>query len=376
MTLEELKAFRQDLHRNPELSLHEHRTQIKIMEALEKMGLQQIRKVGGTGVLVEFAGKENGPAVLLRSDHDALPIQEKARRRYRSIVPGVSHMCGHDGHTAIMLGVAGYFQQNPIEHGRLGILFQPAEENGKGAERVLKDSHFGFEADMAFALHNLPGIKKHKILCRPGVFTPAVKSVIFSLNGKTSHAAEPEHGIGPGMAMAEIFKFAASLNQPNKERDDFRVVSNIFASMGEKAYGISAGSAEIHFTIRTWSNREMEKLQEEFVDGVQSISQGHGLKLEWEWLEEFYANENSSEGFEIIKQSAKANDFEFEEMTSGVKWGEDFGLITQRFSGAMFGIGSGEECPALHNPDYDFPDDIISTGINMFTGIVNRAMNA
>jgi amidohydrolase len=374
MNLAELIRFRKDLHRNPELSLHEHRTQIKILEALENMGAENVKKVGGTGVLVEFKGASPGRSVLLRADHDALPIQELGSPRYKSRVPGVSHMCGHDGHTSIMLGVADYYVNNPISKGRLALLFQPAEENGRGAAKVLNDPQFDFNADMAFALHNLPGIPKHKILSRPGIFTPAVKSVIFKLKGKTSHAAEPENGISPGAALGKVFLLANKLNQPDKNRKDFRVVSTVYANLGEKAYGISAGYAEGHFTIRTWSNSEMEKLQDDFVNGVKEICTEHNLEVEWEWLEEFFANENSEEAFTFIKDAAISQDLEFEEMNSGVKWGEDFGLITQRFSGAMFGIGSGEDCPALHNPDYDFPDDILETGILMFTGIANKAL--
>ena len=374
MNPEELIRFRQDLHRNPELSLHEHRTQIKILEALENIGVQTIRKIGGTGVLVEFTGPKEGRSILLRSDHDALPIQETGNPGYKSRVPGVSHMCGHDGHTAIMLGVADYFVKNPISRGKLFLIYQPAEENGRGAAAILEDPGFNVEADMAFALHNLPGTQKHKILCREGVFTPAVKSVIFKLKGKTSHAAEPENGIGPGVALGKIFILADSLNQGDKDREDFRVVSTVYATLGEKAYGISAGYAEGHFTIRTWSNQEMEKLQEEFVHGVTKICREHQLEPEWEWLEEFFANENSKEGFSLIRDAAEYHNLEFEEMSSGVKWGEDFGLISQRFTGAMFALGAGEECPALHNPDYDFPDEIIETGINMFTGIVNKAL--
>lgn len=374
MNLAELIRFRKDLHSNPELSLHEHRTQIKIMEALEAMGVSHFRKVGGTGVLAEFRGKAPGRNVLLRSDHDALPIQETGNPRYKSRVPGVSHMCGHDGHTTIMLGVAAYYIQNPVEKGTLALLFQPAEENGRGAARVLKDPTFDFKADMAFALHNLPGVPMHKVLSKPGIFTPAVKSVIFKLIGKTSHAAEPENGISPGAALGKIFLLANELNRPEKDREDFRVISTVYASLGEKAYGISAGYAEGHFTIRTWSNSEMEKLQEDFVEGVKEICQEYKLELEWEWLEEFFANENSEEAFVLIKAAAESHHLEFEEMSSGVKWGEDFGLITQQFTGAMFGVGAGENCPALHNPDYDFPDEIVETGIKMFTGIANKAL--
>lgn len=374
MTTEELIDFRHDLHRNPELSLHEHRTQIKIIEALEKIGTPTPVKVGGTGVLVKFKGAEKGKSVLLRSDHDALPIEEVGQPAYRSKVKGVSHMCGHDGHTTIMLGVADYFVNHPIARGVLGLLFQPSEENGRGAAKVLEDAAFDLKADMAIALHNLPGIKKHKILCRPGTFTPAVKSIIFRLSGKTSHAAEPENGIGPGLAMADILKMADSLNQIDKDREDFRVVSTVYAKLGEKAYGISAGFAEVHFTIRTWTNEEMQKLQNDIVKGAQKICSERGLGLDHEWLEEFFANENSEEAFELVKYAADKAGLEFEHMKSGVKWGEDFGLLSQRFTGAMFGLGSGEDCPALHNPDYDFPDDIIESGIAMFTGIAGKVL--
>lgn len=374
MTISELVDFRKDLHRNPEISLHEHRTRQKIEQALKEIGVENIQTVGGTGMLAVFEGKDRGSLVLLRSDHDALPIHEEGDPPYRSQISGVGHMCGHDGHTAIMLGVASYFKGNPPKKGKLALLFQPAEENGRGAAKVLNDPNFTFNADMAFALHNLPGEKMHQVLCREGTFTPAVKSVIFQLKGKTSHAAEPENGKNPGPAMADILKLSTDLNQIDGDAENFRVISPIYATLGEKAYGISAGYAECHFTIRTWTNSELTRVCDEFLEGTKKICEDHDLGLEWEWLEEFAANENSREAYDLIRQTAREEGLDFKEMSSGRKWGEDFGLITQKFSGAMFGIGSGKDCPALHNPDYDFPDEIIETGIKMFTGIAERAL--
>ncbi len=376
MTLDQLIEFRRDLHRNPELSEKEFKTQQRIIEALKLVGVDNLMEIGNTGVLVSFNGARRGRSVLLRSDHDALPIQELGEPAHKSAVSGVSHMCGHDGHTAIMLGVAAYFVNNPLNEGQLYLLFQPAEENGRGAQAVLEDKNFSIKPDMVFALHNLPGTKLHQVVCKKGTFTPAVKSVIIRLFGKTSHAAEPEKGINPGVAMGKIFDLAESLNILDKDRADFRVVSAVHAKMGELAYGITAGEAELHFTIRTWTNREMEKLQSLLTEGAVRIASDYQLLIEWEWLEEFFANENSAEAYDIIERTALQAQVDFIELQSGMKWGEDFGLISSKFTGAMFCIGSGEDCPALHNPDYDFPDEIIETGIKMFTGLALNALSA
>lgn len=374
MTAKELQKIRRHLHQHPEVSNHEQETKKYVKSHLEKLDHDGLLEVGKTGLAVFFKGEEQGKKILLRADMDALPIEEINDFEYKSQNPGVSHKCGHDGHTTIMLGVASSLSQNRPESGEVCLVFQPAEENGTGARQMLEDKNFEFKADKAFALHNLPGYPLHKIVCRKDTFTAAAKSLIFKLHGRTSHAAEPEKGINPGLAIAEILHLSESLSQVDFDRDDFRLITMVHVEMGEKAYGISAGYGEVHFTLRTWQNEVMDKLDKDLVKAIERICAKQKLKLEKEYLEIFHANENDEEAYEIIKKAAAENGFEYEDRKTGFKWGEDFGLFTDRYKGAMFGIGSGENCPALHNPDYDYPDEITETGVKMFTKILELAL--
>lgn len=374
MTPEQLKQIRRYLHQNPELSTMESNTQAFVKQTLNEIGVENVLEVGGTGLAVFFKGEKSGKKILLRGDMDALPIQETNGFEYRSKIDGVSHKCGHDGHTTIMLGVADRLQKEGIERGEVCLIFQPAEENGKGAKAILEDPNFNFKADKAFALHNLPGYPLHKIVCKQGSFTAAAKSVIFKLHGKTSHAAEPERGLNPGLAISRILNLSEELSVKEVELGHFALITMVYVTMGEKSYGVSAGYGEVHLTLRTWRNDVMDTLQKELVHRTQKIAATYGLDLQEEWLEEFDANDNEAEAYKIIKQSAEALNLEFEEKPTPNKWGEDFGLFTKLYKGAMFGVGSGENCPALHNPDYDYPDEITETAVNMFVEILRKAL--
>ncbi len=370
----DLIAFRKDLHKHPEVSQNEFETQKRIIKFLERNDIEG-RKAGGTGVLVIFDSGKAGKTIMLRSDHDALPIRETNDFEHKSQVDGVSHKCGHDGHTAIMCGVADYFKRNPLQKGKLILVFQPAEENGEGAKAILADPQFDFNPDLTFALHNLPGYPLHKVVFKEGSFTAAAKSIILKLDGKTSHAAEPERGINPAMAISDLIKMFEEEGQPDLNRDDFALTTPIFLSMGELSYGVSAGHAEVHYTLRTWSSEVMDDLTSPLLNRIKEISGKYNLKNSINWTEAFEANKNSSTAVQLIKEASSKVNVDSEERERPFKWGEDFGLFTQKFEGAMFGIGSGMDCPALHNPDYDFPDEIIDTGIKMFTTIVEKAVN-
>lgn len=370
----DLIAFRKDLHRHPEVSQKEQRTQRRIIQFLDTLGIKG-KSIGGTGVIVKFDSGKAGKIIMLRSDHDALPIQEINDFNHKSTVDGVSHKCGHDGHTAIMCGVAEYFKSNPLAKGKLILIFQPAEENGEGAKAVLADALFDFEPDYVFAFHNLPGYPLHQVVIKDGSFTAAAKSILIKLDGKTSHAAEPELGINPAEAISEIISMFETETQSDLNKDDFALATPVFIHMGEKSYGVSAGHGEVHYTLRTWSSEVMDAFSKRITDQVEKISQKHGLRSTISWTEAFEANKNNPEAVRFIKEAISQNKFDFAERERPFKWGEDFGLFTQKHPGAMFGIGSGEDCPALHNPDYDFPDEIIPTAIKMFTTIVEKAIN-
>jgi amidohydrolase len=261
--LEELIQLRKELHQHPEVSGNESKTAERVLNFLNKYRPSQIiTNLGGHGILAIYNGKESGKSVLFRCELDALPIQEINSFNHKSVSDGVSHKCGHDGHIAILCGVAKTLYENTLEKGTVFLLFQPAEEDGNGAKRVLNDFKFkNIKPNYAFALHNLPGFKKHQIIVKENTFTCAVNSIIIKLSGKTSHAGEPENGINPSLAIAEIIQVFNSKINATVSKNDYCLITPIHINLGEKAYGVSAGYGEIHFTVRSNSNSQMRTVE-------------------------------------------------------------------------------------------------------------------
>jgi amidohydrolase len=374
--LPDLEQIRKEIHQNPELSQQEHHTANRIINYLTKHTTATVSLIANTGVIVMYDSGIEGKSILLRADTDALPILEVNDFHYKSSVPGVSHKCGHDGHTAMMLGVARLLTAHPIKKGKVVLLFQPAEENGMGAEAVLKDTLFKhIHFDFVFALHNIPGIAKNKIVIKENNFNANVKSMIIKLQGKTAHAAEPEKGHNPALAIADILYYAEAATNNNPEQDDFFLITPIHINMGELAYGISAGDGELHLTIRSWDLALFDSICTDLESFIEQTCSNYNLKASISWTQVFFANKNDSTANEFVRKAAIVNKLEVHEMSDSFKWGEDFGLFTQRFKGAMFGLGAGINTPALHNPDYDFPDDITATGIQQFFQIIQEINN-
>lgn len=368
----QLVKLRRLLHTNPEVSGNEKETSKRIIEFLEKCKPDEIlSEVGGYGIIATWDSGIEGDEVLFRSELDALPIEEVNDFEHKSKDNGVSHMCGHDGHSTILCGLAQWLSTNKITKGKVRLLFQPSEENGEGAIAMLNDEKFiPIKPDFVFALHNMPGYPLNEIVIKENVFTASVNSIIIHLNGKTSHAAEPEHGINPALAVSSILKESILLANNNPEKDDMRVITPVYIEMGEKAYGISAGKASIHLTLRCWNDENLRALEHAIENLSIQIAAEHHLKIEFEYTQTFHANMNNSFATEIVRKAAFSESCSLTERTYPFKWGEDFGLFTYRFKGCMFGLGSGENTPALHNPDYDFPDQLIETGVKVFSGII------
>ena len=371
--LDRLTHFRKTLHANPEVSEHEFETQKRIFSFLKEETKAKAKKIGKTGVLASFESPLPGPTILIRGDIDALPITEINSFSHKSVSSGVSHKCGHDGHTTILLGLSQLLSEQSVTKGKVLLLFQPAEENGMGAETVLADEAFRKESiDYVFALHNLPGYKTNEIVIKENEFTGNVKSIILKMTGKTAHAAEPEQGHNPSMAISEIFSFANNITHNKPESREFFLMTPVYATLGDLAYGISAGYGEIHFTIRSWSTDIMAQRNDEIVSFMKATCKKHKLEPAISWTQIFHANLNHPEAVGFIRKAGKQNKLELTEREYPFRWGEDFGLFTQQYKGAMFGLGAGTSTPALHNPDYDFPDEITETGIRMFYQIIQQ----
>ena len=375
LTVEELKYltnFRKKLHQFPELSDNEQQTAQAVVEELKRCNPTTIiTKLGGYGVAAVFNGDLKGKTILFRAELDALPIVEENSFEHRSKQEGISHKCGHDGHATILIGLARVFKKKPLLKGKVILLFQPSEENGKGAKAVLEDEKFkSIQPDFVFSLHNVPDFKKGTIVVKNNSFTPSVTSLKIALKGKTSHAAEPENGVNPDIALQEILIAIKSLANNNLESETFAVITTIYATLGSKDYGISADYAELHFTIRCWTVTQLNHLKEKITAIIKISSEKHQLKHALDWIYEFDSTNNDSKAVDYIRKAAINNSFKIIEKKRPFKWGEDFGAFTQKSNGAMFGLGSGKNTPALHNPDYDFPDEITPYGVQMFYEIL------
>ena len=359
--------LRREFHQIAELSGHEITTAKKVVDFLKNYNCTVVPNIGNTGVLGIFDSGKHGKTVTFRAELDALPIQEINTFKYKSRNDGVSHKCGHDGHLTSLLALAEKLHINPPKIGRVILLFQSAEENGEGAFAMFHDKKFKeFYPDYIFAYHNLPGYPLKEIIYKYDSFTPAVTSIIIKLKGKTSHAAEPEHGYNPALAMAKIMEKSIAIARNDINDENFSVVTPIYQTLGTTDYGVSAGCGEIHLTLRCWTQNALNQLIEEIKAIAKKEAKKEILKVSFEFTQDFQANENHKEAVDILKKVMLDKEFPHQNRAYPFKWGEDFGLFTQNFKGAMFGIGSGENCPALHNPDYDFPDELIDYASEVF----------
>lgn len=371
-----LANLRRELHKNPELSNSEKQTTQRIKNYIMQYKPDDfIEGLGGYGIAFVFKGLQNGPSVMFRCELDALPIDEINHFSHQSLKHGVSHKCGHDGHMTIMAGLAELLSNYPPKKGRVILLFQPSEETGQGAKHVIEDPKFeSIKPDYIFALHNLPGFPKNKILFKDGVFSSASIGLIVRLTGKTSHASEPEKGSNPIFVMATIIKKLEKYAFPGISPERIKIITPIYTKLGEKAFGTNPGYAEMMFTLRATFPEDFENLKEFTLESIQKSIQNIAPMqkpfMEYEWVEEFPNTENETTCNNIVLKAAKQSQYSIEKLLFPFRWSEDFGHFLAKYPGTLFGLGSGTDHPALHNPDYDFPDDIIKTGIDIFYNII------
>lgn len=368
-----LANFRHDLHRHPELSGREKETATRIRTFFREHcpADEVIGEVGGHGLTFIYNYPQPGPTVMIRCELDALPIEEPNDFSHRSINEGVSHKCGHDGHMTILAALALRLKEQPPSRGRAILFFQSAEETGQGAEAALQDARFtALEPDYVFALHNIPGAPLHEVVLTPTSFSPAVQSFSVHLHGKEAHAAEPENGYNPAMAISRIVAALTPLNVREPGREDFAVLTPVHLTLGQKAYGISPGEGELHYTIRCWTQAGLKRLKADIHQKVSTISSAEKLQHTINWFEYFPATINSPEARAVVQSAAGGLGQNVTERVHGFTFGEDFGWLAERYPSAMFGLGAGENCPALHHAAYDFPDELIDTGAALFAGIV------
>lgn len=364
----ELIAFRRDLHRRPEISGEEEETARAVVDFLGPTKPDAVLSgMGGHGVAMVFDSGAPGPTVLFRSELDALPIEELGDVAHRSTVPGTSHMCGHDGHTTILAALARQFGRRRPASGRVVLMFQPAEETGAGAAGVIADPRYGAIApDYAFSLHNLPGTPLGHVRLKAGVVNCASRGMRTVLTGRTAHSSMPETGLSPMLAVSRLMPAFAGLASGDFTTDDFAMVTVTHATMGEAVFGIAPGRAEVWATLRTRLDERMAGLCAAAEECATTIAAEHGLACDIDYHEVFVASLNDEEATARLRQALDAEGISHDEAELPMRASEDFGRFGHGARSAMLFLGAGEETAALHNPDYDFPDDLIAIGARIF----------
>lgn len=373
--LNTLTSFRQELHRFPEVSNQEVRTANRVVELAKSFHPDEIiENVGGHGVLVIFKGKDNGKTIAFRAELDALPIQEEQHSNveYTSKKKGVAHLCGHDGHMTMVLSLLEELSTHPIRKGKVVLLFQPAEETGEGAARMIEDPRFqGLSIDAIYGLHNIPGIELGKVLIRNEHFAAASKGLVIHFKGKTAHAAEPENGVNPAFAIAELVNQIRFLKESFRSKD-MAIATIVQVLVGEANFGISPADGVIMLTLRSFLDEDMEKLTANIHHKVSELAQKDKLFTTITETEVFPATVNHKEQTQLIQSAAAMNQIPFEELKHPFAWSEDFGHFLNSTHGAMFGIGSGLHQPALHHSNFDFPDELIPVGNRIYSSIIQQ----
>ncbi len=373
MDIEKLVTFRKELHKHPELSGSENKTAIRISDELK--GLHPDRMVtslGGEGVAVKFSASSHASnTILFRAELDAIAVHEETGLDYRSDKDGVMHGCGHDGHMTILIGVARQIAKRRPEYTDVWLLFQPSEENGKGADAVLRDPQFEeVNPGQAFALHNLPGYSESAVIIRDGVFAAASTGLLVRFEGRSSHAAYPEQGVNPAIYVARLTEQVESELAAFRNSGAINKVVTSYINLGEKAFGINPGRGEVGFTVRSASDKQLEEALQQIEEIAAGLRNEFGGRIHMKRVEPFSATENDPAGAGIVRSAANQIGLKIIEPDTPFPWSEDFGEFGRKFPTTLFGLGSGEGHPHLHSERYDFNDRLIQPGVDLFVHIV------
>lgn len=373
-----LLELRRRLHRNPELSGRERATAALVAGEIRATAPDILRLgVGGHGVLAVYKGDPGRPAALVRADIDAIPAREQSDAAHSSAVDGAAHLCGHDGHATILVGLARRLAQRPAGVGDVFLLWQPAEETGDGARAALADPALAdIRPAAALALHNIPGAPKNSVVVRPGCFCPASAGATFTFDGRSAHASQPELGLSPAVALSRMIDFAqryAAERQPDAPGGTPRQMATVVhALLGEPAFGSAPGHAELRATLRALDDRSLADLAADFRRQARSLAREHGLRHAITLADQFPAVANDDRLAALVARTAHDLGLHVVAPQGPMRWSEDFAHFGALCPACLFGLGAGEQHPGLHSAQYDFPDDITVTGIRMFEEILKR----
>jgi len=378
---EELIAFRRDLHLHPELSLQESETADKTARQLEELGLSVRRGVGGHGIVAELFGELPGPVIALRADMDALPIHEEADVPFASARPGVMHACGHDAHTAILLGAAKILSgQKSALKGTVRFLFQAAEEINAGAKALIAGGALD-GVDEIYGLHNLPTLSAGKAATRYGSLMGSVDRIEIKLEGKGAHGAIPDQGIDPIVCASAIVLALQSV--ASRESSPFEpVVITIGSIRSGEANNVIPQYAQLTGTVRTFDARVQSMMKERIERIISHTAESYRCKSELVYIEQTPVLINHDESVAHVERVIDGMiGADRRVMAPPTLAGEDFSVYLQKVPGCFFWLGSGpelnaEEAYGLHHPKFNLYESCIPLGSALMAGIAMKRLTA
>ncbi|MFN6952421.1 MAG: M20 aminoacylase family protein [Albidovulum sp.] len=371
----EMTAWRRHLHRHPELAFACHQTAAFVAERLRDFGVDEIHEgIAETGIVAIIRGQGEGPTIGLRADMDALPITETTGAEHASTVPGVMHACGHDGHTAMLLGAAKYLAETRRFRGRVALIFQPAEEDGGGGNVMVREGILDrFGIGEVYAIHNTPQVPLGHFVTTPGPIMAAVDTAWVTLTGKGGHGAYPHDCVDPIPAVVAIAASLQTIVSRNVNPLKEAVVSVTEIHSGT-ASNVIPGTARLTATIRSFDPDVRLLLKRRFHEIVEGVSAAHGVTAEilYDWGYPATVNDPAKTEFavEVAREVAGAAGVEAQ---GGREMGaEDFSYLLEKCPGSYLFLGQGPGA-GLHHSAYDFNDEAAPIGASFFARLVERA---
>ena len=378
---DEMTEWRRDIHQHPELKFEENRTSDLVAAKLEEFGIEIHRGLAKTGVVGTIRNGD-GPSIGLRADMDALPLEEKNTFKHASSNPGKMHACGHDGHTAMLLGAAKHLAASKNFKGTVNLIFQPAEEGGGGGELMIKEGLFEmFPVDSVYGLHNWPGMAAGTFGVGSGPIMAAADMFDLTINGRGGHAAFPDQCIDPIVVASQVVSALQTITSRNTHPVDSVVISVTQIHAGD-AYNVIPDSVRMHGTVRTFQTETRDKIPSSMLRVAEGVCAAYGTTCELNYMSGYPATINSVPETEI---SAKAvvdllgEDKIILNPTPSMG-AEDFSYMLEARPGCYvwlgIGPGKGEAGCMLHSSRYDFNDDVLPTGASYWVKLVENELPA
>ena len=376
---EEVAGWRRHLHQTPELNFDVFQTAGFVTEKLKAFGCDEVvTGLGKTGVVGIIRGRTgDGATIGLRADMDALPIDEITGKPWASTVRGKMHACGHDGHTAMLLGAAKYLAETRNFAGTVAVIFQPAEEGGGGGNEMVKDGmmeRFGIEK--VFGMHNMPGLPVGQFAIKPGPIMAATAEFTITVKGRGGHAAMPHGTIDPIVIASHLVGALQTIASRNTDPVEAVVVSVTKFHAGD-AYNVIPESAEIAGTVRTLKKEVAKKSEERVRALCAGIASAFGATIEVDYDANYPVTFNHAEETVFAGDVAAniAGDSHVHRAIQPVMGGEDFSYMLEARAGAFIFIGNGDTA-SLHHPAYDFNDEVIPHGMSYWVRLAETALAA